>query len=257
MTTLGNDPYAENSAFWIRIIREKLDRYRTELTDAAVLSAIGPVEGHTVLDGGCGEGYMSRELANRGAVVTGLDLSPSLIAAARDERDRRGLRIDHYVASLDSIPENDGTFDTVVCNQVMNDTEDPPAALKEIGRVTKSGGRLVLLMLHPCFYTAHAEYNAAGSIPVATYFSTRKIEERLNVAGLQSQGQFRMTFHPLERYVSATVGSGYVITRISEPHPSPVQMEDDWWQRNFVKPLFMLIVAERVNLCSSTRLRAF
>jgi 2-polyprenyl-3-methyl-5-hydroxy-6-metoxy-1,4-benzoquinol methylase len=104
LTTLGSDPYANNSPFWMRIIREKLDRYRTELTDAAVLSAIGPVEGQIVLDGGCGEGYMSRELANRGATVTGLDMSSSLIAAAREERDRLGFRINHYVASLDSIP---------------------------------------------------------------------------------------------------------------------------------------------------------
>jgi 2-polyprenyl-3-methyl-5-hydroxy-6-metoxy-1,4-benzoquinol methylase len=247
LTILGSNPYANNSPFWIRIIRDKLDRYRTELTDAAVLSAIGPVEDHVVLDGGCGEGYMSRELANRGAIVTGLDISSSLIAAAREERDRLGLRINHYVASLDSIPEDDGTFDTVVCNHVINDTEDPSAVLKEISRVTKSGGRLILLMLHPCFYTAQAERSATGNIPVAAYFGTRKIAERLNVAGLPSLDKFRMTFHPLEWYISATVENGYVITRISEPHPSPARMEDEWWQQNFVKPLFMLIVAERVR----------
>lgn len=247
MTTHGNDPYVNNSPFWIRIIRDKLDRYRTELTDAVVLSALGPVKAHTVLDGGCGEGYLSRELAHRGAIVTGLDASSSLIAAARGERDRLNLRINHYVASLDSIPEDDGTFDTVVCNHAINDIGDPSAALKEIGRVTKSGGRLVLLMLHPCFYTAHAERSAAGKIPVAAYFGTRRIEERLNVAGLTSPDKFRMTFHPLEWYISATVESGYVITRLAEPHPSAAQMEDEWWQQNFVKPLFMLIVAERVK----------
>lgn len=247
MITLGNDPYANNSPFWIRIIRDKIDHYRTELTDAAVLSAIGPVEARNVLDGGCGEGYMSRELAHRGATVTGLDTSSSLIAAAREEQDRLGLKIKHYVASLDSIPEDNGTFDTVVCNHVMNDMEDPSAALKEISRVTKPGGRLVLLMLHPCFYTAQAERSAAGNIPVAAYFGTRKIAERLNVAGLPSPDKFCMIFHPLEWYISETVESGYVITRISEPHPSPAQMEDEWWRRNFVKPLFMLIVAERVR----------
>lgn len=247
MTTLGSDPYANNSPFWIRIMRDKLDRYRTELTDAAVLSALGPVTDHTVLDGGCGEGYLSRELAHRGALVTGLDASASLIAAAREERDRLGLRINHYVASLDSIPEDDGTFDAVVCNHVINDTEDPAAALKEIGRVTKSGGRLVLFMLHPCFYTAQAERSAVGTIPVAVYFGTRKIEERLNVAGLPSPDKFRMTFHPLEWYISATIESGYVITGFSEPHPSPAHMDDEWWQQNFVKPLFLLIVAQRVR----------
>lgn len=248
MTTFSDDTYAGNSTFWVQIIREKLDRYRTELTDTAILSAIGSVKNHTVLDGGCGEGYLSRELANRGALVTGLDISPSLIVAACEERDRLGLKINHYVADLNSIPEADNTFDVVVCNHVMNDVEDPLATLKEIGRVTKPGGRLAFLMLHPCFYTAHAETGNVDTIPVTAYFSTRKIETQLNVAGLQSPDKFCMVFHSLERYVSATVDSGYVITRVSEPHPSPEQMKDNWWQESFVKPLFMLIVAGRIPL---------
>jgi 2-polyprenyl-3-methyl-5-hydroxy-6-metoxy-1,4-benzoquinol methylase len=246
LTRLGNDAYAGNSTFWVRIIRGNLDRYRTGLTDPAVLAAIGLVEGRTVLDGGCGEGYMSRELARRGATVTGLDISPPLISAARNERDRLGLKINHYVASLESIPEPDETFDTVVCNHVLNDLDDPSTALKELGRVTKSGGRLALMMLHPCFYMANAEHRPANTIPVAKYFSVRKIDEHLKVAGLESPDRFRMTFYPLEYYVSAVVDSGYVITKISEPHPSPLQMEDEWWQTNFVTPLFMLVIAERI-----------
>jgi SAM-dependent methyltransferase len=248
LTRLGNDIYATNAPFWLRIIRKKLDRYRTELTDAAVLTALGSVTGQTVLDAGCGEGYLSRELANRGAIVTGLDASPSLLAAARDERDRLGLKIDHYVASLDSIPEPDNTFDAIVCNHVLNDVEEPPAILKELGRVTKPGGRLALLMLHPCFYTAHAECNATGTIPVTEYFSARTIEERLTVAGLPSPGPIRMTLHPLEHYVSSLVGGGFIIKGLSEPHPSRAQLDDDWWRDNFVTPLFILILAQRVPL---------
>lgn len=57
------DTYASNADFWVRIIREQLDRYRTDLTDAAVLAALGDVAGRRVLDGGCGEGYMQCHLA--------------------------------------------------------------------------------------------------------------------------------------------------------------------------------------------------
>jgi 2-polyprenyl-3-methyl-5-hydroxy-6-metoxy-1,4-benzoquinol methylase len=246
-TTSGSDTYAKNADFWIKIIRERLDRYRTELTDAAVLAALGDVKGRNILDGGCGEGYLSREIARREATVTGLDRSSSLISAAHKERDRLGLQIDHYVAGLESIPEENGTFDSVVCNHVMTDVEDAAAALKEIGRVTKPGGRLVLLMLHPCFYTAHAERNASGNISVTTYFSTRKIDQEFKVAGIASPDQVHMNFRPLEYYISAIVDSGYFITSITEPHPTADQMEDEWWQHNFVKPLFMLVVATRAG----------
>ncbi len=244
--TTGGDTYAANSEFWVRIIREDLDRYRTELTDAAVLSAIGEVDGKSVLDGGCGEGYLSRAIVRRGATVTGLDLSGSLIREASSEADRLDLKIKHYVASLDSIPEDDATFDAVVCSHVMTDVVDAAAALKEIGRVTAPGGRLVVLMLHPCFYTAHAERDASGTISVARYFSTRSISQEFKVAGISSPGQVHMNFRPLEYYMSAILDSGYVITQLTEPHPSGEQLDDIWWRENFVKPLFMLIVAQRV-----------
>jgi 2-polyprenyl-3-methyl-5-hydroxy-6-metoxy-1,4-benzoquinol methylase len=84
LTTNGDplDTYANNSDFWIKIIREKLDRYRTDLTDQAVLQALGDVRELRVLDGGCGEGYMSRLIAARGArEVVGIDTSSSLINA--------------------------------------------------------------------------------------------------------------------------------------------------------------------------------
>jgi 2-polyprenyl-3-methyl-5-hydroxy-6-metoxy-1,4-benzoquinol methylase len=243
----SGDTYSQNAKFWIQIIREKLDRYRTDLTDAVVLAALGDLEGKNILDGGCGEGYLSREIHQRGAIVTGLDVSASLIEAATSERDRLKLtRLKHYVAGLEAIPEDDATFDAVVCNHVMTDVEDAAEALKEISRVTKIGGKLVILMLHPCFYTAHAERNASGSIPVDRYFNTRNISQNFKVAGVSSPDKVHMNFRPLEYHTAAILQSGYVITHLSEPHPSPEQFQDAWWRENFVKPLFMLIVAERV-----------
>jgi len=239
------DAYAGNAEFWVTIIRERLDRYRTELTDAAVLDAIGPCNGRVILDGGCGEGYLSRFLVGRDATAYGIDTSPALIAAAEEERDRLGLSIEYQVASLESIPYPDKTFDVVVCNHVINDVSNPEAAFKDMSRVTKSGGRLVLLTLHPCFYTAHAKRDATGSIPVGTYFSTRTIQQRFNVAGFESPDEVRMAFRPLEQYTSLVTSSGYVITHLSEPHPTPEQLQQKWWWRNFVTPLFMLLIGER------------
>ncbi|MGH3866243.1 MAG: methyltransferase domain-containing protein [Pseudonocardiaceae bacterium] len=240
------DTYAENAEFWVKIIREGLDRFRTDLTDAAVLGAIGPCAGLTVLDGGCGEGYLSRYLAVRGAAVSGIDTSAALIGAAEQERDRRSLTIEYQVASLEAIPYSDNQFDVVVCNHVMSDVAGPEAALNELGRVTNSGGRLVLLMLHPCFYTAYAGRGDYGDIPVDVYFSTRQIDEKFNVAGIESPGEVHMNFRSLEYYFSLLTGSGYVVTHLSEPHPTPEQVKnDEWWRKTFTKPLFMLVVAER------------
>lgn len=245
MTPGDQDSYAANAEFWIRIVREKLDSYRTELTDSAVLEAIGPCAGLTVLDGGCGEGYISRHLALKSATVCGIDTSSALITAAQEERDRLGLTVDYHVASLDAIPYADQTFDIVVCNHVMNDVQDPEAILKEIGRVTKPGGRAVFLMLHPCFYAAHTERDLTGGIPASAYFRTRVIHQKFNVAGIESPAEVRIVLRPLEYYTSLLIEHGYVITHLSEPHPSPDQFQQDWWRARFARPLFLLLVGER------------
>ncbi|MFC5139785.1 class I SAM-dependent methyltransferase [Actinomycetospora rhizophila] len=238
------DTYASNAEFWVRIIREQLDRYRTDLTDAAVLAALGDVNGARVLDGGCGEGYMGRLLAERGAQVTGIDTSAALIDAAREHSDAERHGISYAVASLEAIPEPDGSFDAAVCNHVISDVADPAAALKELGRVLRPGGRLVLLMLHPCFYTAHAERDATGTIPVTTYFSERHVDQTFKVAGIESPDEVHMRFRPLEFYTRCITDAGFVITRLEEPHPSGDLLRTDWWRKNFVKPLFMLVAAE-------------
>ena len=63
-----------------------------------LLELLGDVTGRSVLDAGCGEGYLARVLAGRGARVTGIDLSPRLIEIAR-EKDTAG-EIDYRVADL-------------------------------------------------------------------------------------------------------------------------------------------------------------
>jgi 2-polyprenyl-3-methyl-5-hydroxy-6-metoxy-1,4-benzoquinol methylase len=239
------DTYASNAEFWVRIIREQLDRYRTDLTDAAVLKALGGVDGARVLDGGCGEGYIGRALAARGARVVGLDTSAALVDAASSHPDAARFGVTYAVGSLEAIPEPDNSFDAAVCNHVISDVEDPAAALRELGRILRPGGRLVLLMLHPCFYTAHAERDAAGTIPVGTYFSERRVDQTFKVAGIESPDEVHMRFRPLEFYARCITNAGFVISALEEPHPSvELLAADDWWRDNFVKPLFMLIAAE-------------
>ncbi len=62
MTTISRDrsSYSANAEYWTLIIRDGLDRYRTGLTNTAMLEAAGDVTGLSVLDAGCGEGYLAR-----------------------------------------------------------------------------------------------------------------------------------------------------------------------------------------------------
>ncbi|MEE8507656.1 MAG: methyltransferase domain-containing protein [Myxococcota bacterium] len=107
---------------------------------------VGP--GDLVLDAGCGEGRHCFGCLERGARVVGLDLDlPSLRAAARPLRQRAstlnslGVMIHGDTFRL---PFADGTFDRVICSEVMEHVHDYRAAARELARVTRPGGRVAV-----------------------------------------------------------------------------------------------------------------
>ncbi|MEM9808525.1 MAG: bifunctional 2-polyprenyl-6-hydroxyphenol methylase/3-demethylubiquinol 3-O-methyltransferase UbiG, partial [Cyanobacteria bacterium P01_D01_bin.56] len=97
-------------------------------------------QGLKVLDVGCGGGYTCEFLAQRGAVVTGIDQSAACIEVAKDHSKQMGLTIDYRVGVGENLPFEDDSFDGVVCVDVLEHVESPAATVAEIGRVLKPGG---------------------------------------------------------------------------------------------------------------------
>jgi 2-polyprenyl-3-methyl-5-hydroxy-6-metoxy-1,4-benzoquinol methylase len=237
-----------NASFWVQIIREHRDRYRNELTNPAMLNAVGDAARLTILDAGCGEGYLSRILAQDGAVVTGVDSSARLIEAARTQNLYDAISVTFDIATVDELPYADNTFDLVICNHLISDLRDPGGPIKEFARILRSSGRIIILMLHPCFYNKHAERDqATNGLIASSYFETRSIEQTFEVDGLTSPVANTAWFRPLEYYTEELRKSGFAITSLTEPHPTAEQVQaDHWWAKGFTRPLFMLIVAQKL-----------
>jgi 2-polyprenyl-3-methyl-5-hydroxy-6-metoxy-1,4-benzoquinol methylase len=240
--------YDANASFWVQIIREHRDKYRNELTDPAMLHAIGEPAGLEILDAGCGEGYLSRILAKKGANATGIDSSTKLIEAARSQNLADVLSVSFDIGSVDDLPYPDSAFDLVVCNHLVNDLFDPSKPISEFARVLRSSGRLIILMLHPCFYNKHAERDQATNGMIASsYFDIRSVEQTFEVGGLTSPAANIAWFRPLEFYTEELRKSGFAIISLTEPHPSPEQWRTDgWWRKGFTRPLFMLLTAQKL-----------
>ncbi|WP_236550540.1 bifunctional 2-polyprenyl-6-hydroxyphenol methylase/3-demethylubiquinol 3-O-methyltransferase UbiG [Cyanobium sp. Copco_Reservoir_LC18] len=99
-------------------------------------------ENRRVLDVGCGGGYTCEFLARRGAVVTGIDRSAACIAAARSHAAASGLEITYRVGIAEELPFAAGSFDVVVCVDVLEHVDRPEAVVAEMGRVLTPGGSL-------------------------------------------------------------------------------------------------------------------
>jgi ubiquinone/menaquinone biosynthesis C-methylase UbiE len=211
-----------------------------------MLHAIGEPAGLEILDAGCGEGYLSRILAKKGANATGIDSSTKLIEAARSQNLADVLSVSFDIGSVDDLPYPDSAFDLVVCNHLVNNLFDPRKPISKFARVLRSNGRLIILMLHPCFYNKHAERDQATNGMIASsYFETRSIEQVFEVGGLTSPAANTAWFRPLEFYTEELRKSGFAITSLTEPHLSPEQVRADiWWSKGFTRPLFMLLTAQ-------------
>ncbi|WP_165975903.1 class I SAM-dependent methyltransferase [Actinomadura rubrisoli] len=246
IANLTRERWESNAQYWVKIIREGRDRYRTELTDAAVLDAIGPCDGLRILDAGCGEGYFARALASRGAHVVGVDACQGLIDAAGGVAVEGGGSLSFTRASVDAMPVEDDSVDLVVCNHLFSHLQDPGPAIVEFGRVLKSGGRLIILTLHPCFYVENSEQGAMNSVPASRYFASRGVDQRFMVDGLESPSMITSWLRPLEFYSGTLRDSGFVIADLREPHPTEdMLLNDPWWRKGFPTAMFILLIAER------------
>ena len=104
------------------------------------------VAGKDVLEAGCGTAYLSAWLTQRGARVTGIDISDEQLAAALGFQEEFGLQFPLVHASAESMPFADGSFDLVVSEYGASIWADPYAWIPEAWRVLRPGGHLVFLV---------------------------------------------------------------------------------------------------------------
>jgi ubiquinone/menaquinone biosynthesis C-methylase UbiE len=126
---------------WFR--RELAAPERAMLDQIAHLAQIGPED--RVLDVACGTGLVSFALAPYAREVVGLDISPGMLAKAREIRHRRGVRHVRFVlGEAQHMPFPTEQFDVVVCRLAIHHFPQPEREIREMARVLKAGGRLVI-----------------------------------------------------------------------------------------------------------------
>jgi SAM-dependent methyltransferase len=104
-----------------------------------------PPPGRRTLDLGCGEGRASRDLKEMGHHVIGVDVSATMLTAARVTDPS----IDTCLADAARLPFGDRSFDCVIAFMSLQDVDEMATAIMEAARVLETGGRLCLAIVHP------------------------------------------------------------------------------------------------------------
>jgi SAM-dependent methyltransferase len=111
-----------------------------------VRAALGASAGERILDVGCGPGFVSAELLDEvgpDGTVVGIDGSPQMLALAAQRCQGRD-NVEFREGDATSLPVEDGTFDAALCVQVLEYVPDVAAALAELRRALRPGGRVVI-----------------------------------------------------------------------------------------------------------------
>jgi SAM-dependent methyltransferase len=131
------------SVMWGTGPYQRVTETLTDIHDR-VVRELAPAAAMRWLDLACGTGAVAERAAARGASVTGVDLAPALIETARERAADRGLSIDYRVGDCEQLEFKDGSFDAVSSTCGVMFSPDHEASARELGRVTRPGGRIAL-----------------------------------------------------------------------------------------------------------------
>ncbi|WP_086820454.1 class I SAM-dependent methyltransferase [Allokutzneria sp. NRRL B-24872] len=177
----------------------------------AMLDLAGDVAGRRVLDAGCGAGPLFAALRERGATVSGFDVSAGMVEQARL---RLGDDADLNVADLgEPLPYEDDSFDDVLASLVLHYLRDWAPVLAEVRRVLKPGGRLIVSVDNP-FAIVLLQRQAGEN---ASYFATEQRVEEWTIGGHTA----KLTFwnRPLHAMTDSFTAAGFRIAKVHEAKP--------------------------------------
>jgi SAM-dependent methyltransferase len=203
--------FEDRAADWIRFARA--DGHDAYWVYRDAFFELLPVTPARVLEVGCGEGRVARDLRARGYDVTGLDVSPTLVEAASDS-DPSGT---YVVGDASALPFGDSSFDLVVSYNSLIDVEDMTAAVAEAGRVLRQGGCFCACVPHP--FSDAGEF--AGDAPDALFVLEGSYLEAAEYELVSDRNGIVFHFvsrrYPLESYAQALESAGLAIEALREP----------------------------------------
>lgn len=180
---------------FLNILQSALNPARLGFLERELCKHFATTEGVRVLDVGCGGGLLAEELAKRGPAVTGVDPSEASLKVAREHATGEGLDIEYVHGKAEDLPVANGSFDAIVCCDVLEHVDSVSQAVTEAARALRPGGLylydtinrtiqsklLFIKLFQECRATAFMEPNLHDH---AMFIRPREMVAYLRAAGL-------------------------------------------------------------------------
>jgi len=172
----------------------------------------GGLAGKRVLDVGCGGGILAEAMANRGAVVTGIDLAEKPLKVAMLHRLETNSQVDYRLIAAEALAqESPGAFDVVTCMEMLEHVPDPASVVRACATLARPGGHVFFSTINRnpksfLFAIVGAEYVLRllprGTHEYAKLIRPSELAAYSREAGLSVTDLTGMTYNPITKVYS-------------------------------------------------------
>jgi SAM-dependent methyltransferase len=202
-------------------ISSEIDISYHKILIPTMMRLIGDIANKRVIDVGCGSGYLTAKLANRGSYVLGVDPSKEMIRIAKREYGNfPQLKFVNKSIEDFSSHYSDIGFDVAVSNMSLITIPDLDEALRAISSVLLPEGIFAFNITHPCFYNQYRKYQLPGTFQ----YHIPHAQKGSFIISNDPRGLPALTTHfhrPLQEYFRSLRVASFAIDELIEPFPAP------------------------------------
>lgn len=194
---------------------------------ANYIDQYSPVAGKRLVDVGCGGGILAEAMAQRGAIVTGIDMGEAPLSVARLHQLESGVAVDYHQSTAEQLAEREAeSYDIVCCLEMLEHVPDPAAVIAACAELARPGGTLYFSTINRnpksfAFAIVGAEHVLqllpAGTHEYAKFIKPSELAGWLRSAGLIMEGMTGLTYNPLTkryRLNEADVSVNYMLRAV-------------------------------------------
>jgi len=183
----------------------KKDVLRIKMMNKIMEEAVGNLKGKIVLEAGCGDGFFIPNLLRKNPKkVIGIDISRWLIDIAKKEIKVKN--VEFYQMNLRKrLNFRDNVFDVIVSYNVLQEIKDISIPLREMTRVLKKRGKLIISIIHPLYHLFVSAVETKNLPPIETLKRYPKIEPIHSTAIKGFEKFFVVYRKPISYYVNGIV----------------------------------------------------
>lgn len=244
MTTLKTiaSEWDRNAQSRCRQLEEGRDVSHDRILVPSILHLAGRLRGSSVLDVGCGCGFLTSSAARRAKNILGIDISERMIEEAKHRHKRSNLSFRFISVEL-LAREEKKQYDICLSNMSVITMPNLSSSIHAIATLLKAGGKFVFSIAHPCFWNF---YRSDESRARFNYWNSHSVSAPFRITFDQKPLPVSTTyFHrSLTTYFNCLAKAGLQLEELLEPKPSKNVPRD--YVSAFSLPRFMVLCARKL-----------